>query len=100
MSAAMFATFPLTTVRRCNQNLIYSGSVLVLNLVEKGLCYPSSRTDQEGGRLLGSYRIFMLPILLTAYSDHRVLLSVMSINAILDCLFKPHTIFIGLVTVN
>lgn len=31
----------------------------------------------------------MLTIQLTAYSDHRVLLSVTSINTILDCLFKP-----------
>lgn len=33
----MFAAFPVIIVRRCNQKLIYSGGVLVLNLVEKGL---------------------------------------------------------------
>lgn len=99
ISAAMFAAFPLITVRRSNQNLIYSGGVLVLNFVVKGLCYPS-QVDQERGRLLASCRILMLAILLTAYSDHRVLLSVMSISTILDCLFKPQTVFMGLVTVN
>jgi len=94
----MFAAFPLIIVRRCNQNLIYSGGVLVLALAEKGLCYPS-HADWEGGRLLNSYRILMLTILLTHCSDHRVLLSVMSINTI-DCLFKPLTIVMGLLMVN
>lgn len=72
---------------------------MVLNLIVKGLCYPS-QVDQKRERLLASCRIFMLTILLTVYSYHRVLLSVMSINTILDCLVKPQTVFTGLVTVN
>lgn len=72
---------------------------MVLNLVMKGLSYPS-QVDQERRRLLASCSIFMLTILLIAYSNHRVILSVMSISTILDCHFKPQTVFIGVVTVN
>lgn len=46
------------------------------------------------------YRVFMLAIPLTADYDCRVILRVISINIIPDCLFKPQTIFIGLVTVH
>lgn len=67
IQAGPSTAFPLITVKSCNQNLIDYDGVLVLNLLEKGLCYHT-HMDLKGGKLFDSYSTYNLTIL-TAYSD-------------------------------